>query len=83
MIMALDGSDDDFHDTFVNASSAGITMSDHQDSITCTDETQQITIHLPCRLAERADKYAIENGTTITNVVIEALDAFLSRRKEF
>jgi hypothetical protein len=49
----------------------------------CADDTQQITIHLPCRLAERADKYAIENGSTITNVVIEALDQFLRWRKEY
>lgn len=41
------------------------------------DDTQKITIHLPCRLAERADKFARENGNTITGVVIEALDKFL------
>jgi hypothetical protein len=40
-------------------------------------DTQQITIHLPIRLAERAEKYAKENGNTITGVVIEALDTFL------
>jgi hypothetical protein len=80
----MDGADDDFHDTFVNASRAGITMNERQDSITCTDETQQITIHLPCRLAERADKYAIENGTTITNIVIEALGCSFERcRQEY
>jgi len=26
---------------------------------------------------ERAEKYAIENGNTVTGVVIEALDVFL------
>ena len=56
-------------------------MNDPSNSFKCADDTQQITIHLPCRLAERADKYAADNGSTITNVVIEALDAFLSRRK--
>lgn len=75
--------DDDFHETFLNQSQAGIIMNDHQDPITCTDATHQITIHLPCRLAERVDKYAIENGTTITNVVIEALDQFLRGQQEY
>jgi hypothetical protein len=81
IIMALDGSDDDFHHIFANAFSTGITMSDQSHPNSCADDTQQITIHLPCRLAERADKYASDNGSTITNVVIEALDAFLSGRK--
>lgn len=45
------------------------------------DDTQQITIHLPCRLAERAEKFASENGDTITGVVIEALDTFLRGQK--
>jgi hypothetical protein len=40
-------------------------------------DIQQITIQLPCRLAERAEKYANENGNTVTGVVIEALDGFL------
>jgi len=56
-------------------------MSDKTNPIECTEETQQITINLPCRLAERADKYARENGNTITGVVIEALDKFLRERK--
>jgi hypothetical protein len=56
-------------------------MTDQSDAITCSDATQQITIHLPCRLAERAEKYAKENGNTVTGVVIEALDAFLRGRK--
>lgn len=45
------------------------------------DDTQQITIHLPCRLAERAEKYAKEYGNTVTGVVIEALDTFLRSQK--
>jgi len=52
-------------------------MNDQPDSITCSDDTQLITMHLPCRLAERAEKYANENDHTVTGVVIEALDAFL------
>jgi len=47
---------------------------------TCADDTEQIIINIPCRLAERAQKYAKENGNTITGVVIEALDALLSGR---
>jgi predicted DNA-binding protein len=56
-------------------------MKDQTDPITCPDDTKQITINLPCRLAERADKYARENGNTVTGVVIEALDKFLRERK--
>lgn len=39
--------------------------------------TQEIPITIPPTLAKRAETYALEHGTTITNVVIEALDAFL------
>ena len=56
-------------------------MNDHPDPIKCADDTQIFTIHLPCRLAERAEKYAQENGNTVTGVVIEALDALLRGRK--
>ena len=56
-------------------------MNSQSDSINCGDDTQQLTIHLPCRLAERAEKYAMENGNTITGVVIEALDTFLRGKK--
>jgi hypothetical protein len=45
------------------------------------DDTQQITIQLPCRLVERAEKYASENGNTVTGVLIEALDTFLRGQK--
>ena len=56
-------------------------MTDQSDAVSCADDTQQITIHLPSRLAERVDKYAKETGNSITGVVIEALDALLRRRK--
>jgi hypothetical protein len=56
-------------------------MDDHSESTACSDDTQQITIHLPCRLAERAEKYAKENAHTLTGVVIEALDRFLREPK--
>jgi hypothetical protein len=56
-------------------------MSDQPESITYSDDIQQITMHLPCRLTERAEKYANENGNTVTGIVIEALDAFLRSQK--
>jgi len=56
-------------------------MDDQCEPIVCTDDTQLITMHLPCRLLERAEKYANETDHTVTGVVIEALDAFLRGRK--
>lgn len=54
-------------------------MPDPSISDQCSDETQQIVINIPCQLALRAEKYAIETGNSITGVVIEALDALLMR----
>ncbi len=51
------------------------TITDH-----CTDPTQELSIKIPCRLAERVDAYARDTGTDIENVVIEALDVFLRGR---
>ena len=79
--MALDDSDDVFHDTLGNESQSGFKMNDHPDPVKCADNTQQITIHLPCRLADRVDKYTKENGNTVTGVVIEALDTLLRGQK--
>jgi hypothetical protein len=56
-------------------------MPDRSDTTTCADDTQQFTIQLPCRLAQRAEKYAKDNGYTVTGVVIEALDTFLRGQK--
>ena len=56
-------------------------MDDQCETIICTDDTQLITMHIPCRLVERAEKYANKNGNTVTGVVIEALDAFLRAQK--
>ena len=52
-------------------------MKDPTKSAPAFGDTQQITIQLPNRIIERAEKYGKENGNTITGVVIEALDAFL------
>jgi len=46
----------------------------------CTDPTQELSIKIPCRLAERVDAYARDNETDIENVVVEALDVFLRGR---
>ena len=43
----------------------------------CSNDTKQFIINIPCRLAERAEKYAKERGDTITGVMIDALDAFM------
>jgi hypothetical protein len=45
----------------------------------CQDPTQSVTIDLPCPLAERVEKYARENETDVTGVLIEALDSFLRK----
>jgi hypothetical protein len=49
--------------------------------INCPDETTVITIHLPCRLAERVERYANEIGETFSSVMIEALDTFMRSEK--
>ena len=56
-------------------------MNDQPNLTKCSDDTKKITVYLPCQLAERAERYAKENGNTITGVVIEALDTFLRGEK--
>jgi hypothetical protein len=56
-------------------------MNEQPQPITCFSDTQRITIDLPCGLVKRAEKFANENGDTITGVVIEALDTFLRSQK--
>ena len=55
-------------------------MNDKSDPIKCSDDTEQVVVNIPCRLIERAKKYADEHGNTVTGVVIEALDALLGGR---
>jgi predicted transcriptional regulator len=43
----------------------------------CSDPKQSVTIDLPCEMATRVQKLADENKTSLSNIVIEALDAFL------
>ena len=47
----------------------------------CTNDTQQFIINIPSRLAKRVEKYAKDRGDTITGVMINALDSFLTDLK--
>jgi len=47
----------------------------------CSDPTQDVTIQIPCALAERVATYARDNASTFSSVVIEALDFFLRGQK--
>jgi len=44
---------------------------------TCPDPSEEITIRIPCALAQRVADYANENETTVSSVVVEAIDFFL------
>jgi hypothetical protein len=54
-----------------------------EESITneCADPTQTLTVELPCQMVERVERYAMENETSLTGVLIEALDSFLRKPK--
>jgi len=43
----------------------------------CKDPTQNFTVELPCRMVERIERYAKEKGTSVDNVLIEAIDVLL------
>jgi len=43
----------------------------------CQDPTQSITVELPCQMIERIERYAKKNGSTVSGVLMEALDTFL------
>jgi len=47
----------------------------------CTDPTQSITVEIPCVMAERVIKLADEKETTLSNILIEALDNFLRKQR--
>lgn len=47
----------------------------------CADpEKQSMTIELPCEMASRIQKLAEEKNTSLSNILIEALDSFLRRQ---
>jgi hypothetical protein len=43
----------------------------------CSDPTEEITIRIPCALAQRIAAYAADSQSTVSSVIIEALDFFL------
>ena len=47
----------------------------------CADLSSTLSIEIPCVLADRVTTYAKEHETTISNVLIEALDIFLRTRE--
>ena len=49
----------------------------------CQDPTQSLTVELPCQMVERIERYAKENGATVTGVLIEALDNFLRNQEGY
>lgn len=55
-------------------------MPDENIATQCSDPTQEFTIQIPCVLAERVEAYAAEHETTLSSVVIEALDFFVRHR---
>ncbi len=52
-------------------------MTEDNNTKECADPTQNFTVELPCRMIERIERYAQQNGTSVGNVLIEALDVFL------
>jgi predicted transcriptional regulator len=47
----------------------------------CSDPTQALTVKLPCQMVERIERYAKKNETSVTGVLIEALDSFLRMQR--
>lgn len=45
----------------------------------CTDPTKSFTIEIPCAMADRILKLAREKDTSLSGILIEALDSFLRR----
>jgi hypothetical protein len=60
---------------------AGVDPMNKHLETTCSDPTQDVTIRIPCVLAERVATYAKDNAGTFSSVVIEALDFFLRTQK--
>ena len=45
------------------------------------NQCENLHFDIPCELSERVRDYAEKNDVSITNVIIEALDAFLRSQK--
>ena len=46
----------------------------------CQDPTETLTVELPCQMLERIEKYAKKHETSLTGVLIEALDNLLRKQ---
>jgi len=46
----------------------------------CLDPKESITVELPCQLIDRLKRYAHENQTSVSGLMIEALDSFLRQQ---
>lgn len=49
---------------------------------TCPDPSEEITIRIPCALAQRVFDYANDKQTTVSSVIVEAVDFFLRQRSK-
>lgn len=54
---------------------------DQLPSDACNDHTTEFNVKIPCPLAERIETFAKENNTSLTTVIIEAIDSFLRIQK--
>jgi hypothetical protein len=61
---------------------AGVDLMSKNPETMCSDPTQDVTICIPCALADRVAAYAKDNAGTFSSVVIEALDFFLRKQKQ-
>ena len=43
----------------------------------CLNPTDSLTVELPCQLIDRLKRYARENDTSVSGLMIEAFDSFL------
>jgi hypothetical protein len=48
-----------------------------QPKVACPDPSEEITIRIPCALAQRVVDYANDTETTVSSVIVEAIDFFL------
>ena len=56
-------------------------MTEETVSNECSDPTLTLSIELPCQMVERIERYAKNNETSVTGVMIEALDSFLRKQR--
>ena len=49
-------------------------MNELSKSVPNPAETQELAIQVPCRLAERVERYANENGNTVSGVFLVVIN---------